>query len=89
MKKLIVALLVLFSKTAISQTASPVKEIKVNEQRIENRILELSKFGKDSSGKGYRVAFTKGDTAGRTWFTGLMKKPGLIHIYRYKYQRSW
>jgi N-carbamoyl-L-amino-acid hydrolase len=77
MKKLIVALLVLFSKTAISQTASPVKEIKVNEQRIENRILELSKFGKDSSGKGYRVAFTKGDIAGRAWFTGLMKKAGL------------
>jgi N-carbamoyl-L-amino-acid hydrolase len=77
MKKLIVALVLLFSKTVFSQTSSPVKEIKVNEQRIENRILELSKFGKDSSGKGYRVAFTKGDIAGRAWFTGLMKKAGL------------
>jgi hypothetical protein len=35
------------------------KKIKVNQDRIE-RIFELSKFGKDLNGKGYRVAFTKG-----------------------------
>ncbi len=44
MKKLISAVLVLFSISAFSQTASPAKEIKVNEQRIESRILELATF---------------------------------------------
>jgi beta-ureidopropionase / N-carbamoyl-L-amino-acid hydrolase len=77
MKKIIFALLVLFSIRAFSQTSSPIKEIKVNEQRIESRIFELAKFGKDNIGKGYRVAFTKGDIEGRAWFIGLMKKAGL------------
>jgi len=51
--------------------------VKVNEQRIANRILELSKFGKDEKGRGYRVAYTKGDIEGRAWFIELMKKAGL------------
>ncbi|HEY5825902.1 MAG TPA: Zn-dependent hydrolase [Cyclobacteriaceae bacterium] len=49
----------------------------VNGQRIESRILELSKFGKDDKGRGYRVAYTPGDIEGRTWFMGLMKNAGL------------
>ncbi len=77
MKKIIFALLVLFSVSAFSQTASTIKEIKVNEQRIESRIVELARFGKDNLGKGYRIAFTKGDLDGRAWFIGLMKKAGL------------
>jgi beta-ureidopropionase / N-carbamoyl-L-amino-acid hydrolase len=60
----------LFSKNAFSQTHSPIKEIRVDEQRIESRIFELAKFGKDNTGKGYRVAFTKGDIEGRAWFIG-------------------
>lgn len=52
-------------------------KLKVNEKRIENRILELSKFGKDDNGHGYRVAYTKGDIEGRAWFIDLMKKAGL------------
>lgn len=77
MKKIIFALLVLFSLSVFSQTASTTKEIKVNEQRIESRIVELAKFGKDNLSKGYRIAFTKGDLDGRAWFIGLMKKAGL------------
>lgn len=49
----------------------------VNEKRIENLILELSKFGRDEKGHGYRVAYTKGDVEGRAWFIELMKKAGL------------
>jgi N-carbamoyl-L-amino-acid hydrolase len=48
-----------------------------NEQRIEQRIKELSRFGKDSLGRGYRVAYTKGDIEARAWFIGLMKEAGL------------
>jgi N-carbamoyl-L-amino-acid hydrolase len=49
----------------------------VNEKRIESRIISLSKFGKDSIGRGYRVAYTNGDIAARDWYINLMKKAGL------------
>ena len=58
-----------------SRTAS--KTLKVNAERIESRIMELAKFGRDEKGHGYRVAYTKGDIDGRTWFMELMKKAGL------------
>ncbi len=77
MKKLLIFLLLITSWSAFSQTQLTAKEIKVNERRIEQRIFELAKFGKDSSGKNYRVAFTKGDQQARTWFIGLMKNTGL------------
>ena len=51
--------------------------LKVNEQRIANRIVALSKFGMDEKGHGYRVAYTKGDIEGRAWFMELLKKAGL------------
>jgi N-carbamoyl-L-amino-acid hydrolase len=53
------------------------KSLQVNGQRIESRIKELAKFGRDDNGHGYRVAFTQGDIEGRTWFMELMKKAGL------------
>lgn len=53
------------------------KTLKVNAQRIENRIMELAQFGRDDKGRGYRVAYTKGDIEGRAWFMDLMKKVGL------------
>jgi len=37
----------------------------------------LAKFGVDENGRGYRVAYTKGDIEGRAWFMELMKKAGL------------
>ncbi len=51
--------------------------LKVNGQRIETRISELAKFGRDENGHGYRVAYTKGDIEGRAWFMQLMKNAGL------------
>ena len=66
--------LIIFVSLAVS--GQPLS-VKVNEKRIEERIFELAKFGKDSIGRGYRVAYTKGDIEGRSWFIGLMKKAGL------------
>ena len=43
----------------------------VNGKRIESRIFELAKFGVDEKGRGYRVAYTKGDIEGRAWFMEL------------------
>jgi len=51
--------------------------LRVNGLRIEDRIKELAKFGQDENGHGYRVAYTKGDIEGRTWFMQLMKNAGL------------
>ena len=51
--------------------------LSVNSHRIESRIFELAKFGRDANGHGYRVAYTKGDIEGRAWFMDLMKKTGL------------
>ena len=70
-------LLTILAVTAFSQSVDKSKEIKVDQQRIKSRIFELAKFGKDSSGRGYRVAYTKGDIEGRNWYIDLMKKAGL------------
>ncbi len=72
MKQSLTALLIILSLAAFAQT-----KLSVNEQRIESRIIELSKFGKDANGRGYRVAFTKGDIEAREWYMGLMKEAGL------------
>ena len=61
-----------FSKQAVFSNT-----FKVNEQRIVNRIAELSKFGRDEKGHGYRIAYTKGDLDGRAWFIEQMKRAGL------------
>lgn len=56
---------------------STLSHLRVNEQRILGRINELAKIGRDEKGRGYRVAYTKGDIEGRAWFMGLMKNAGL------------
>jgi N-carbamoyl-L-amino-acid hydrolase len=72
MKQLVTVLFITLSLTAFTQT-----KLNVNKQRIESRIFELAKFGKDANGSGYRVAFTKGDIEARAWYMSLMKKAGL------------
>ncbi len=63
--------------TAVCQTTFNIKNLKVDQQRIEKRIAELAQFGKDSNGNSYRVAYSKGDLDGRTYIINLMKKAGL------------
>ena len=64
-------------KDSKSKNLMSGSNLKVNEERILNRILALAKFGKDEKGHGYRVAFTKGDIEGRAWFVEQMKKAKL------------
>lgn len=67
-----------FGLTALKSThLKNYINLKVNEKRIVDRIAELAKFGIDEKGRGYRVAYTKGDLEGRAWFMDLMKKAGL------------
>ena len=56
------------------------KDVKVNSQRIESRIFELAKFGRNDNDQNYRVAYSRGDIEGRAWFFDLMKKAGLEPI---------
>lgn len=72
MKQLLTILLITLSLFVFAQP-----KLKVNEQRIESRIFELATFGKDLTGRGYRVAYTKGDIEARAWYMSLMKKAGL------------
>ena len=62
-----VCFLTILTSATFSQPATKRTEMKINQQHIESRISELAKFGKDSSGKGYRVAYTKDDIEGRNW----------------------
>lgn len=55
----------------------PASPLRANEQRIKSRIDELAKFGKDATGRGYRVGYSKGDIEGRAWFSDLMRKAKL------------
>jgi N-carbamoyl-L-amino-acid hydrolase len=61
----------------LSNNRNAAASLSVNGKRIEDRIFELAKFGIDEKGRGYRVAYTKGDIEGRAWFMELMKKAGL------------
>jgi len=61
----------------LSNNRNAAASLSVNGKRIESRIFELAKFGIDEKGRGYRVAYTKGDIEGRAWFMELMKKAGL------------
>jgi N-carbamoyl-L-amino-acid hydrolase len=58
---------------AAAQTA----EVSANPDRMEQRIMALSAFGRDSSGATSRVAFSEADLAGRKYIMGLMRDAGL------------
>lgn len=73
MKKILLVCLLLASSAAMAQTPN----LKVNQQRILNRLLELSKIGALPNGGNGRVAYSKADQEGRAYFLDLMKKAGL------------
>jgi N-carbamoyl-L-amino-acid hydrolase len=82
MKSIILSFLfILFTLSVFAQVSFSTDQIKVNEQRIEQRIFELAEFGKNEKGEGQRVAYSQGDIAGRAYFMDLMRKAGLeVHI---------
>lgn len=74
MRKKLLFYLFLLSFAATAQTQS--NSLKINQQRIEDRLLELAKIGAQTGGAS-RVGYSKADREGRTYFIGLMKKAGL------------
>ncbi len=76
-----IALLVLASlvlatlagRATLAESTAPA----VNEERIQQHIVELSKFGANPQGGVSRVAFSDADIAGRAYIRGLMQEAGL------------
>ena len=75
MKHTLLVCLFLLSSAAIAQVKP--NSLKINQQRIQTRLLELSKFGELPNGGNGRVAYSKADQEGRAYVIGLMKKAGL------------
>ncbi|MVM37386.1 hydantoinase/carbamoylase family amidase [Spirosoma sp. HMF3257] len=75
MKQILLICLSLAASIASAQT--PAGSLKINQKRIQTRLLELSKFGELPNGGIGRVAYSKADQEGRAYFIGLMKKAGL------------
>ena len=75
MKNTLFVYLLLASSVAIAQVQ--MNNLKINQQRIQNRLLELSKIGELPNGGVGRVAYSKADQEGRAYFMGLMKQAGL------------
>ncbi|GAB2514468.1 allantoate amidohydrolase [Spirosoma aerophilum] len=75
MKHSLLVFLGILSSVATAQAQTGT--LKVNQQRIQNRLLELSKFGALPNGGVDRVGYSKADLEGRAYFIGLMKNAGL------------
>jgi len=52
-------------------------KLRVNQNRIEERIQKLAEYGKNPQGGVSRVAFSAADIAGRAYIISLMKATGL------------
>jgi N-carbamoyl-L-amino-acid hydrolase len=73
--------LMLICLVTIAQEKLTYENIRVNEERLEQRIQEYAKFGINEKGEPYRVAYSQGDIEGRAYFMELMKNAGLdVHI---------
>lgn len=73
--------LVVCSTAVLAVSPSAVGEqlsLTANPDRIQQRIIELSKFGADPQGGVSRVAFSDADIAGREYIKKLMQEAGLV-----------
>ncbi len=75
MKNTLLVCLLFASSAAIAQTST--NNLKINQQRIQNRLLALSKIGELPNGGIGRVSYSKADQEGRAYFIELMKKARL------------
>lgn len=54
------------------------RTLRVNQERIQSRIMALSAFGKNPQGGVSRVAFSDADIQGRRYIMSLMREAGLV-----------
>ncbi|WP_396591331.1 Zn-dependent hydrolase [Allomuricauda sp. R78024] len=70
----LVSLLIFFSLSTIVAQKS---KLSINQDRLENRIFELAKFGLQENGETERVAFSDADIEARNWVILTLKAQGL------------
>ncbi|WP_420320735.1 Zn-dependent hydrolase [Flagellimonas sp.] len=70
-------LLIVLLSFGMGFTHAQKSNIKVNQNRLENRIFELAKFGLQANGETERVAFSDADIEARKWIIETLKKQGL------------
>lgn len=77
--KILIILVMMVFIIPFKNTSAQSKLITVNQQRLEQSILELSKFGQDpeNTGELSRVAYSDGDLKGRAYVINLMQNAGL------------
>lgn len=69
--------LVLLSASYDEKNENQLEKLRVNVNRIGQRIMELSEFGKNPDGGISRLAFSEADKQGREYSISLMKEAGL------------
>jgi len=62
---------------AAGQSFNNPGRLRVNQDRIEKRIMKLAEYGRDENGHGYRVAYSKGDREGRAWYMDQLRRAGM------------
>ncbi len=74
----IAVMLGVMAATLEAQTLpAKLDRLRVNQERIEARILKLSEFGRNPDGGVSRVAFSEADLQGRRYIMSLMEQAGL------------
>jgi N-carbamoyl-L-amino-acid hydrolase len=79
MKPTFCPLITLLCLAAAAQTPSAVRvnDLRVNSQRIQDHLKELSMFGANPQGGVSRVAYSEADLQGRSYAMNLLKEAGL------------
>ncbi|UCC75000.1 MAG: Zn-dependent hydrolase [Gemmatimonadota bacterium] len=73
-----VPLVLIFAGAPRALSAQPaLEDLRVDAERIERRIHELSEFGRNPDGSNGRVAFSDADVQGREYIISLMREAGL------------
>ncbi len=72
-----IILIFLLCGSFASQKGQQYSHLRVNSNRIENRIMELAEFGKNRHGRIDRVAFSEADILGRKYIMSIMQEAGL------------
>lgn len=59
------------------------EKLRINGQRLERRIIELSQYGRLPNGGAHRVAYSEADLQGRHYIESLMKNAGISSDTKY------
>ena len=74
---ILISVFLFYATVAAGQSGNKIELLRVNQDRIESRIMELARYGRDENGHGYRVAFSKGDQEGRAWYMDQLRNAGM------------